>query len=71
MVNIGKLKGGWCFKEVRDRYEIGLWKVISKLWETVNSRVSFFVGNKRRVKFWKDKWCGNEPLCVSFLSYLP
>ena len=26
------------------------------------------MGNKRRVKFWKDKWCGNEPLCVSFLS---
>ena len=56
---------------ISGKYEVGLWKAISKLWETVNSRVSFFVGNKRRVKFWKDKWCGNEPLCVSFLSYLP
>ena len=24
------------------------------------------VGNKRRVKFWKDKWCGVIPLCDSF-----
>ena len=25
-------------------------------------------GNGRRVKFWKDKWCGEEPLCMSFPS---
>ena len=26
----------------------------------------FFVGNGRRVKFWKDNWCGNFTLCNSF-----
>lgn len=30
----------------------------------------FFVGSEKRVKFWKDKWCGNEPSCVPFLLYL-
>ena len=29
---------------------------------------SFVVGNGRRVKFWTDKWFGDEPLCVFFLS---
>ena len=28
----------------------------------------FSVGNGRRVRFWKDKWCGDEALCVSFSS---
>ena len=33
----------------------------------MSSIISFLVGNSRRVKFWKDKWCGDKPLCVSFL----
>ena len=24
------------------------------------------MGNRQRVKFWKDSWCGDSPLCVSF-----
>ena len=28
----------------------------------------FFMANWRKVKFWKDKWCGEESLCVSFPS---
>ena len=34
----------------------------------MSSRLSFLLGNGWRVKFWKDKWCGATPLCVSFLS---
>ena len=30
--------------------------------------LSFTVGNGRRIKFWKDKWCGDELLCVLFPS---
>ena len=26
------------------------------------------MGNGRRVKFWKDNWCGNSTLCNSFPS---
>ena len=28
----------------------------------------YSVGNSRRVSFWKDKWCGDDPLCTSFPS---
>ena len=32
------------------------------------TKVSFSVGEGKRVKFWKDRWCGNEPSCDSFPS---
>ena len=34
----------------------------------MSSRLSFQVGNGQRVRFWRDKWCDNEPLCDSFPS---
>ena len=30
--------------------------------------ISFVVVNGRRVKFWKGRWCIEEPLCEAFLS---
>ncbi|KAL6330269.1 hypothetical protein AAG906_040193 [Vitis piasezkii] len=63
-----ELEGDWCSKEVRGSYGVGLWKAIRLLWEFVSSRTLFVVGNGRRVKFWRDRWCGDEPLCVSFPS---
>ena len=32
----------------------------------MGTRISFFVGNGPSVGFWKDKWCGDSPLSVSF-----
>ena len=34
----------------------------------MQNKVVFFVGDDRRVKFWKDKWCGNFAFCDSFPS---
>ena len=51
---------------MRSNYGVGLWKIIRNLWELVSCRISFIVGNGRRIKFWKDKWCGDELVCVSF-----
>ena len=62
----GEEQGGWCSKEVRDGYGVGLWKTIRREWIVVSSRLSFVVGNGQKVKFWKDRWCGDSPLCVSF-----
>ena len=62
----GEEQGGWCSQEVREWYGVGLWKEIRKDWHLISSRLSFVVGNERRVKFWKDKWCGVIPLCDSF-----
>ena len=39
---------------------------IEKHWELFNSMISFVVDNGRRVKFWKDRWCSEEPLCEIF-----
>ena len=55
-------------KKVRGGYGVGLWKTIRKLWDAVSSKLSFSVGNGKRIKFWKDKWCMVEPLNVSFPS---
>ncbi|RVW47359.1 Ribosome maturation factor RimM [Vitis vinifera] len=54
-------KGGWA-------HGVGLWKTLRKEWEVVKSRLFFVVGNGKRIKLWKDIWCGDEPLCVSFPS---
>ena len=32
------------------------------------NNVSFSVGDGKRVRFWKDIWCGNMPLCEAFPS---
>ena len=33
-----------------------------------NSKASFAVGSRSRVKFWKDRWYNEEPLCETFPS---
>ena len=53
---------------MRGSYGVGLCKAIRLLWELVCSRNLFVVCNGRRVKFWKDRWCGAELLCLSFPS---
>ena len=53
---------------MREGYGVGLWKAIRKEWNLLSDKIVFEVGNERRVRFWKDKWCGNEALCVSFPS---
>ncbi|RVW34760.1 LINE-1 reverse transcriptase-like [Vitis vinifera] len=64
----GVEEGGWCTRAERGRYGVGLWKAIRKEWLGMYSSLAFRVGNGRRVRFWKDKWCGDEPLYESFPS---
>ena len=47
---------------------MGIWKEIRKEGSLLSNNIVFSVGNGRRVRFWKDKWCGDEALCVSFSS---
>ena len=53
---------------MRDGHGVGWWKAIRKEWYLVSSRLSFMVGNGRRMRFWKDNWCGALPFCVYFPS---
>ena len=61
-------RGGWCSREVREVYGVGLWKRIRMDWDFAGSMISFLVGNGRTVRFWRYRWCGDSPLCVSFPS---
>ncbi|RVW38066.1 putative ribonuclease H protein [Vitis vinifera] len=61
-------EGGWSSREVRESYGVGFWKEIRKEGALMQNKVAFLVGNGRRVKFWKDIWWGNLPLCNSFPS---
>ena len=45
-----------------------LWKEIMKEGFLLNNKIVFSVGDGRRVRFWKVKWCGDDALCVSFPS---
>ena len=64
----GEDRGGWCSREVREAHGMGLWKGIRMDWKLVSDRLVFIVGNGRRVSFWRDRWCGDSPLCMSFPS---
>ena len=64
----GEDRGGWCSREVREAHGVGLWKGMRMDWELVGARISFRVGNGRRVRFWRDRWCGDSPLCLLFPS---
>ena len=44
------------------------WKEISKEGLLLLNNVSFSVGDGKRVRFWKDTWCGNTPLCEAYPS---
>ena len=35
-------------------------------WNIVGTRISFSVDNGRKVRFWRNRWCGDSPLSVSF-----
>ena len=53
---------------MRGSFGVGLWKTIRRVWDVIGNNMVYSVGNGRRVRFWKDKWCGDDPLCISFPS---
>jgi hypothetical protein len=62
----GSLRGGWCSKEVRGSYGLSLWKTIRKEWESFSNQLYMQVGDGVRTRFWHDRWCGEEPLRLSY-----
>ena len=47
----GEERGGWCFREMREAYDVGLWKGIKMESDIVRTRISFSVGNGHRWDF--------------------
>lgn len=47
---------------------VGVWKTIKNVWDSIKVRYFFTIDNGRRVKYWKDSWCGDSSLKESFPS---
>ena len=62
----GEGDGGWNSNDIRGGYGTGLWKDISKEWITFSQNATSSLGNGRRLRFWKDPWCGGTALCNAF-----
>ena len=61
-------EGGWFTKTARGNSRSGPWKDISK--EIVSMKLDrvFTLVDGSRVRFWEDTWCGENPLCDTFLA---
>ena len=59
-------EGRWFTSEVREGFGVGFWKEIRKEGSFLQNKVVFFVGDGRKMKFWKNKWYGNFALCNFF-----
>ena len=64
--NFGEMQGGWCLGENMGNFGTSLWKEIRKDWVTLYDNARFLIGDGSRVSFWKDIWCEEETLCMSF-----
>lgn len=55
-------KEGWCSKEGREGYGVGVQKAIRSSQEALKEKTGFKVGSTNRMKFRIDKWCGDTIL---------
>jgi hypothetical protein len=51
---------------VEGPYGVGVWKHIQRGWEGFSRFISFGIGDGFHIRFWHDKWCGNQPLKEAF-----
>jgi hypothetical protein len=47
---------------------VGVWKYIKRGWVVFSSFVRYEMGNRFKIKFWHELWCGDQPLGCSGLS---
>ena len=62
----GELVGGWNKGDIRGGYGTGVWKDIRKGRHTLFQNDVFSLGDGRRLRFWKDIWCGEVTLSNAF-----
>ena len=62
----GESSEGWHTRDFKGGFGVGLWKEISKEWPLFLQNYAFSLGDNRRIRFWKDVWCGEEALCSLF-----
>lgn len=65
-VKHGFEKGRWFTKNPRGSYGICLWKFLNREAVLQKQKCSFQLGNCEKIRFWEDRWCGENPICVTF-----
>jgi hypothetical protein len=64
----GVIEGGWCSVDGRGSYGVSLWRYIRRGWSDFRDNVNYEVGYGNNIRFWDDRWCGDQPLKVRFPS---
>ena len=62
----GEDYGGWRSGDINGGFGVGLWKEIRKEWPQLIQNTYLALGNGSRISFWKDAWCGEEALSLTF-----
>ena len=65
-VKYGCAWGSWCTGSVVGPYGVSLWKYISRGRTSLACYIVYEIGDGSRVKFWRDRWCGETPLAASY-----
>ena len=58
----GEGQGRWCTKVCRRTHGCGLWRSIHEGWESFSKNLSFVVGEGTHIRFWHDRWIGDNAL---------
>ena len=61
-IKYGEGQGGWSTKVCRRAHGCGLWCSIHEGWESFSKHLLFVVGDSTRIRFWHDKWIGDNTL---------
>ena len=58
----GEAQGVWCSKVFRRTHGCGQWRSIDEGWESFSKHLSFVVGEGTHIRFWHDRWIGDNTL---------
>ena len=58
----GKGQGGWSTKVCRRTHGCDLRRSINEGWESFSKHLSFVAGDGTRIRFWLDRWIGDNTL---------
>ncbi|RVW34823.1 Transposon TX1 uncharacterized 149 kDa protein [Vitis vinifera] len=61
--------GGMPMKERLFGGESSVTSMVKRRGDGALEKLAYQVGSGQRVRFWTDKWCGDEPICESFPSF--
>ncbi|XP_075645160.1 uncharacterized protein LOC142616177 [Castanea sativa] len=62
----GEDQRGWRTRDCRRSHGCSLWRSINEGWEDFSKHLSFVVGQGTRIRFWHDRWIGNDTLKVLY-----